>query len=92
MSILGSVGLLYMSILILLLIISFGLLGLKLISYVLGLEQIGDKNKNSNVKLQNGRLETNKWLKISLYSFAGILLSLFILTILNTTGISSSHM
>ena len=90
MNILGSVGSLYMAILILLLIIGFGLVGLKLINYVLGLEQIGVKN--STVKLQSGKLDTNKWLKIALYSFAGILLSLFILTVLNTSGISSFHM
>lgn len=90
MNILGSVGSLYMAILILLLIIGFGLIGLKLINYVLGLEQIGIKN--NGVKVQNNKPETSKWLKIALCSFIGILLSLFILSVLNSTSINSSHM
>jgi hypothetical protein len=90
MSILGSVGSLYMSILILLLIISFGLVGLKLINYVLGLEQIGAKN--NGIKTQNNNPETRKWLKLALYSFIGILISIFILSILNSSLINSSHM
>jgi hypothetical protein len=90
MSILGSVGSLYMAILTLLLIIGFGLVGLKLINYVLNLEQIGVKNNSA--KIQNNNPEASKWLKIALYSFAGILLSLFVLSILNLSGINSSHM
>ena len=90
MSILGSVGSLYMAILTLLLIIGFGLVGLKLINYVLNLEQI--LVKNNGAKTQNNNQETSKWLKIALYSFAGILLSIFILSVLNSSTINSSHM
>lgn len=90
MNILGSVGSLYMAILILLLIIGFGLIGLKLINYVLGLEQIGIKN--NGIKVQNIKPETSKWLKVALCSFIGILLSIFILSVLNSTSINSSHM
>ena len=90
MSILGSVGSLYMSILIILLIIGFGLVGLKLINYVLDLEQI--KLKSNTIKIQNTKIQSNKWLKIALCSFIGILISLFILSILNSSTISSSHM
>jgi len=90
MSILGSVGSLYMAILILLLIISFGLVGLKFINYVLNLDQI--RVKNNSVRIQNNKAETSKWIKIALCSFIGILLSVFILTVLNSTGINSAHM
>lgn len=83
MSILGTVASLYMVILIVLLIISFGLIGLKFVNYILTIDRIDTKSKN-NIKNQEGnKTEVNRWIKVALCSFLGIIVSLLLLSILN---------
>lgn len=85
MSILGSVGSLYMAILIILLIIGFGLVGLKLTNYVLNFERNNNLTKSKKIGSEKNE-SINKCLRISLYSFLAILISMTILTIIDPKG------
>jgi hypothetical protein len=85
MNILGTVASLYMAILIILLIISFGLIGLKLVNYILTIDHIDTKSKNNINKSEGNKKEVNRWIKAALYSFLGLIVSLLILSILNST-------
>lgn len=84
-SILGSVGSLYMAILIILLIIGFGLAGLKIASYVINFQQNNNTAKTNNIGVKNNE-DVYKCLKIALYSFLAILVSMVILTIIDPQG------
>ena len=92
MSILGAVGSLYMAILIILLIIGFGLIGLKIVNYVLTIDKIDANLKSNKQPLKDNKSETHKWLRIALYSFIGVMLSVIVLSILNSNGSLASHM
>lgn len=84
-SILGSVGSLYMSILIILLVIGFGLVGLKLTSYVLNFEKNNKFIKTKKIDSKNNE-NIYKCLRIALYSFLAILVSMIMLTIIDPQG------
>ena len=81
-SILGSVGSLYMAILIILLVIGFGLVGLKIASYVMNFPKNNNKAKINNIGAKNNE-DVYKCLRIALYSFLAILVSTLISTIIN---------
>jgi hypothetical protein len=87
MGILGAVGSLYTAILVLLLIVGFGLVGLKFINYILAF----DINIKSN-RTEVNKAETYKWLRIALYSFLGVMVSILVLSLLNSSGSITSHM
>lgn len=81
MSFLGDIGSLYMLVLIVLLIVGFGMITKGFFDYLLNLK---DKNKaktNGSDKSQSAG-----WFKLSMYSLAGILISLLILSFLPSTG------
>lgn len=84
MSLLGNVGYLYMLMLILLLIIGFGLVGLKLVNYVLDVERPSVKKDTANLGFN--KPEIIKWLRIALISFVGILITIMLLTTLRPNG------
>ena len=77
MGLLSKVGNLYMAILILLLIISMGMLLLKFFRWIFN---IGSKVNITNKKMDNNN--SNTWLKLSLLSFTGIVISGLIMLIL----------
>lgn len=85
MSILGAVASLYMAILIVLLIISFGLIGLKLVNYILTIDSINTKLKNNINKTHINKTQINRWVKVAFYSFLGLMFSVLILSILNSS-------
>lgn len=91
MSILGTVASLYMMILIILLIISFGLIGLKFINYIT-IDEGATKSKNNPDKSKINNADTSKWLKAALYSFLGLVVSMLVMAILNSATTSSLHM
>lgn len=84
-SILGSVGSLYMAILIILLIIGFGLVGLKITSYVVNFEKNNNTAKTNNIGVKNNE-NVYKCLRIALYSFLAALVSMIMLTIIDPQG------
>lgn len=84
-SILGSVGSLYMAILIILLIIGFGLVGLKITSYVISFEKNNITAKTNKIGVKNNE-NVYKCLRIALYSFLAILVSMIMLTIIDPQG------
>lgn len=85
MSILGAVASLYMAILIVLLIISFGLIGLKLVNYILTIDSVDTKLNNNISKILINKTQINRWVKVAFYSFLGLMFSVLILSILNSS-------
>lgn len=85
MSILGEVASLYMAILIILLIISFGLIGLKLVNYILTIDYTDTKSKDNTRKSEMKNSEVSRWLRAALYSLLGLIITFLILSILNPT-------
>ncbi len=92
MGILGTVASLYMAVLIILLIISFGLIGLKFVNYILTLNYFDTKPGGNIKKREFNKIEVHKWLKAALYSFLGLIISFLILSILNSTTSFSTFM
>lgn len=86
MSFLGDVGSLYMLFLITLLIVGLGMIGKGFIDYLIKKDQkkIG-KSKGAD-KMQN-----MNWLKLSLYSLVGIIVSLLILSFVSSSGLAASE-
>lgn len=80
MSFLGDIGSLYMLVLIALLIVGFGMIAKGFFCYLLNLESNKVKGKESEKSV------SGSWFKISMYSLAGILISLLILSFLPSTG------
>lgn len=82
MSFLGDIGSLYMLVLIALLIVGFGMIAKGFIDYLLIREKksTGKSKGADNVKSVN-------WLKLSLYSLAGIIVSLLMLSFISSTGL-----
>lgn len=76
MSLLGNVGSLYMLILIVILIISFGLIALKVIKFILSIDM-----QRNNFKI---KATDNKWVLMVMISFAGIIVSTLVLIIIMT--------
>lgn len=88
MSILGSVGSLYMLILILLLIVGFGMVGLWLINLILTplkASKATAMNKETNKTI--GGIYMNSWLRLALFSFVGIIISMAVLAFISPGGV-----
>lgn len=92
MSILGTVGSLYMSILVILLIIGFGLVGLKLVNYILTIDIVDTNKKNVGKIEESDKPETKKWLRLAFYSFLGLMVTVLVLVILSPGASASNHM
>lgn len=92
MSFLGSVGSLYMLILIFLLVIGFGLSGLALVRYITNTK---DKKTNNNIKIglekTGGYKFMNSWLRLALFSFVAILISMAVLTFISPGGFMGTN-
>lgn len=85
MSFLGDVGSLYMLVLIALLIVGFGMIAKGFFDYLLNV------NKKNTVKSKGSDLVLSRtWFKVSMYSLAGIIVSLLILSFLSTNQIGEN--
>ncbi|MDS1029271.1 hypothetical protein RDV78_01970 [Bacillota bacterium LX-D] len=86
MSLLGNVGSLYMIILILLLIIGLGLITIGLFNYII---TFMDKSLNlTKLKIGGMYMQNNNWLRLALFSFVGIIISVVVLSFV-TSGSNS---
>lgn len=92
MSFLGSVGSLYMLVLIFLLVIGFGLAGLALVRFVTE-PKVSKVNKKQNSAYEkNGGFKfMNSWLRLALFSFVAILISMAILAFVSPGGFMGNN-
>ncbi|PKM94459.1 MAG: hypothetical protein CVU84_10335 [Firmicutes bacterium HGW-Firmicutes-1] len=82
---LGNVGSFYMVFLILLLIVGLGMLAMGLITYMFKpINKKSLKNEGGNF------MQNNNWLKLALFSFIGIMISVIILGFLSPNGFTGS--
>ncbi|MGE5416504.1 MAG: hypothetical protein ACM3UZ_07065 [Acidobacteriota bacterium] len=88
MNLLGNAGSLYMAILITLLIIGLGSIGLWLIKQAV--ESISSNKQN---KAKGGdNIQDSPWLKLALFSFLGLIITVALLSLVSPSGVSeSSH-
>ncbi|BCN29573.1 hypothetical protein [Anaeromicropila herbilytica] len=85
MSFLGNIGVLYMLFLIILLIIGFGMIAKGFLNYLLNVQSSNAGKSKGAVKTQN-----ISWLKISIYSLFGIIISLVILSFVSPNGFGAN--
>lgn len=92
MSFLGSVGSLYMLILIFLLVIGFGLTGFALVRFVTGPKvNKADKRQNNAYEKNGGFKFMNSWLRLALFSFVAILISMAVLAFVSPGGLMGNN-
>ena len=92
MSFLGSVGSMYMLILIFLLVIGFGLVGLALIRFITGPKVSKTDKRQNNAKEKNGGYKfMNSWLRLALFSFVAILISMAVLAFVSPGGVMGTN-
>jgi hypothetical protein len=72
--------------LIALLITAFGMLAKGFIEYLFRKD-----SKNTSKNKGESSMQSSSWMKISLFSLAGIIISLIILSLLNTKGLNGSN-
>ncbi|MDF2907612.1 MAG: hypothetical protein K0R34_2933 [Herbinix sp.] len=85
MSFLGDIGSLYMLVLIALLIVGFGMIAKGFFDYLLNIEKKNIAKSNGSSKVQSGN-----WFRLSLYSLAGIIVSLLILSFISSSGLGDN--
>ncbi|MFZ5353704.1 MAG: hypothetical protein ACOZCL_13420, partial [Bacillota bacterium] len=87
MSILGNFGSFYMFVLIILLIIGLGMIGTKLAGYILESVNKSERIVNNNFNNKNnGGIFMNSWLRLALFSFVGIIVSMAVLSFISSGG------
>jgi len=91
MNFLGTLGSLYMLILLILLAVGFGLVILNIVNYVTGIEK--KKSQVSKNKTIGGKkMQDNGWLKLALFSFIGIVIAVAILAFITPGGVVGGNM
>ena len=92
MSFLGSVGSFYMLILIFLLVIGFGLVGFALVRFITEPKvSKGDKRQNNAYEKNGGFKFMNSWLRLALFSFVAILISMAVLSFVSPGGLMGNN-
>lgn len=92
MSFLESVGSFYMLILIFLLVIGFGLVGFALVRFLTEPKASkGDKRQNNAYEKNGGFKFMNSWLRLALFSFVAILISMAVLSFVSPGGLMGTN-
>lgn len=87
MSFLGDIGSLYMLFLIALLIVGLGMIAKGFIDYLL------EKKTNNKVKSKGvEKMQNINWLRLSMFSLIGIIVSLLLLSFLSSSGLPSNDL
>lgn len=99
MDILGSIGQLYTFVLLALLIIGFGLATWAIINYILKKKETMEETINSKLELVKKQIESggnkmknNNFIKLAVFSFMGIIVSIAILSVLPSLTGSNNAM
>lgn len=92
MSFLESVGSFYMLILIFLLVIGFGLVGLALVRFISEPKASKTDKRQNNAYEKNGGFKfMNSWLRLALFSFVAILISMAVLSFVSPGGLMGTN-